>query len=72
MRTKSFMKIIGEVESDETFVGGKAKNMHKGQRKVKGTGMIGKTIVHGLLQRGTEVRCAKRSARLRPKRRQSR
>jgi transposase-like protein len=58
MRTKSFRKIIGEIESDETFVGGKARNMHVGKRKVKGTGPIGKTVVHGLLERGGEVRCS--------------
>lgn len=58
MQTKSFHKQNRIVESDETFIGGRAKNLHKGKRKVMGTGMIGKAIVHGLLQRGTEVRCA--------------
>ena len=40
--------------------------MHKGKRKVSGTGMFGKAIVHGLLQRGTEVRCAVVSDHKRP------
>jgi transposase-like protein len=31
MKTKSFRKIRGEVESDESFIGGKAKNMHEPQ-----------------------------------------
>jgi transposase-like protein len=57
MQTKSFRKIKGEVESDETFIGGKATNMHHGKRKAKGTGGAGKTIVQGLLERGGEVRC---------------
>ena len=58
MRTPTFRKIRGEVESDETFVGGKLRNMHKSKRtKVKkGTGWIGKQIVHGLLERGSHVR----------------
>src|SRR5438445_135258 len=28
LKTKSFNKFTGEVESDETFIGGKARNMH--------------------------------------------
>ena len=41
----------GTVEADETFIGGKARNMHKGKRKVKGTGIAGKAVVMGLLER---------------------
>jgi transposase-like protein len=41
----------GTVEVDETFIGAKARNMHAGKRKVKGTGPIGKTPVVGVLQR---------------------
>ncbi|MDZ4687771.1 MAG: IS1595 family transposase [Planctomycetaceae bacterium] len=47
-----FMK--NTVEADETFIGGKARNMHKGKRKVKGTGSTGKEIVMGLLERGED------------------
>ena len=56
MQTKSFGKMGGMVESDETFVGGKAKFMHAGKRKerIQGRGTVGKTIVHGFLQRSTE------------------
>ena len=57
MKTKTFRKITGEIESDETYIGGKVKNMHKGSRKAKGTGFMGKAIVHGILERGGEVRC---------------
>jgi transposase-like protein len=43
----------GEVEVDETFIGGKARFMHKGERarKIKGTGGMGKAAVMGLLER---------------------
>jgi transposase-like protein len=48
----------GPIEVDETFVGGKVKNMHK-SRKVKGMSYAagnGKTIVMGMLERGGKVR----------------
>lgn len=47
-------KMKGEVETDETFIGGEAKNMHKHKReaKIKGRGAVGKAIVHGILERG--------------------
>ena len=48
-----FEKFSGTVEADETYVGGKARNMHKGKRKAKGRGAVGKAIVAGLLQRHT-------------------
>ena len=51
MQSKTFDKLGGEVEIDETYIGGKARNMHKGQRKLKGTGGVGKAVVMGLLQR---------------------
>jgi transposase-like protein len=46
----------GEVEVDETFIGGKARNMHPGKQKAKGTGTVGKAVVMGLLERHGEVR----------------
>lgn len=53
MQTGTFEKLSGEVEADETYVGGKARNMHKDKRaeKIKGTGSSGKTIVLGAVQR---------------------
>jgi hypothetical protein len=55
-------KLSGTVEMDETFVGGKLKNMHK-SKKPKGTGFSGiaggamaKTIVVGMLERNGCVR----------------
>lgn len=54
METGSFRKMDGTVESDETFVGGKAANMHAKRRAkvITGRGAVGKAIVHGLLERG--------------------
>jgi transposase-like protein len=48
--------LSGEVEIDETFIGGKARNMHPGKRKAKGSGVVGKAVVLGLLERHGEVR----------------
>jgi len=58
MQTGTFNKLAGPVEADETFVGGKAKNMHKDKReaKIKGRGSVGKAIVMGILERHGEVR----------------
>ena len=49
----SFDKFSGEVEVDESYIGGKAKNMHRARRKriIKGTGGHDKTAVMGLLER---------------------
>jgi transposase-like protein len=33
MQTGTFQKLSGEVEADETFIDGEARNMHKGKRK---------------------------------------
>lgn len=52
--------LSGEVEVDETFIGGKARNMHKEKRArvITGTGGKDKAIVMGMLERGGEVRAA--------------
>lgn len=57
MNSGTFEKMSGEVEGDETFVGGKAKNMHKERRQniIKGRGAVGKAIVMGLLERGDKA-----------------
>jgi transposase-like protein len=48
--------LSGEVEVDETFVGGKDKNKHADKREHRGRGPIGKVAVMGLLARHGEVR----------------
>ena len=52
-RTKSFNRQLeGEIEVDETFVGGKARNRHKDKRGTSGvTGGAGKAIVAGAIER---------------------
>ena len=58
MQMRSLDNWDGEVEVDETFIGGKARNMHKHvrARKITGTGGKDKTVVAGALQRGGRVR----------------
>lgn len=55
IHAKSFDKMGGHVEVDETFIGGKARNMHGAKRKRLGISqsrsMIGKVAVMGLLER---------------------
>ena len=58
MQTGTFEKLSGTVEADETFIGGKAINMHKNKlAKLKAEGRTlkaggaGKAIVMGLLDR---------------------
>jgi transposase-like protein len=55
MHHGSFDKMTGTVEADETFIGGKARNMHRDvrARKIHGTGGMGKAVVLGLLERET-------------------
>jgi transposase-like protein len=49
--------LTGQVEADETFVGGLSKNMHKDvrARKITGTGGSGKITVAGIAQRQGKV-----------------
>jgi transposase-like protein len=72
MQEGSIVKMKGQIEADESFIGGLARNMHKDRRaRVKtlttgGTrtarGSVGKTAVMGLLERNSpekhsRVRC---------------
>ena len=52
-RGGGIVRADGVFECDESFIGGKARNMHADKRaeKIKGTGPAGKTAVMGLLAR---------------------
>src|SRR6266404_8249219 len=58
LQAGGFEKLSGEVEVDETFIGGKARNMHlkKRAQRITGTGGKDKTAVMGILERGGKVR----------------
>src|SRR5215467_61041 len=66
LQTENGGKMSGHVEADETFIGGKARNMHYGKRKrmgiTQGRSMAGKVAVMGLLERhpenGSQIRLA--------------
>lgn len=51
-------KLSGEVEADETYIGGKARNMHKDKqaKALKAEGYFRKAVVMGMLERDGEVR----------------
>lgn len=54
-------KMSGHVEADETFIGGKARNMHMAERKrrITGTGGKDKVPVMGILERGKDGKNSK-------------
>ena len=58
LKEGGFGKLSGEVEADESFIGGKSRNMHKSARarRITGTGGKDKAVVFGVLQRGGKVR----------------
>ena len=61
LQRSSLVKLGGngsEVEVDETFIGGKARNMHRNvhRRRIVQGGPHDKVIVMGILERGGEVR----------------
>ena len=61
MQEGSIVKMKGRIEADESFIGGLARNMHRGKRekmkslstggKRRARGAVGKTAVMGLLER---------------------
>lgn len=59
MEDGTFNKLNGTVEADETWIGGKARNMHKARRAevyggAKPNGYVGKAGVMGFLERNPE------------------
>jgi transposase-like protein len=58
MHSGSFSnKLSGQIEADETYIGGKARNMHADKRaeKITGTGGKDKVAVMGILERGPKT-----------------
>ena len=55
-------KLSGEIEVDESFIGGKARNMHKGVKAKKlqgrGGGSTHRVAVQGILERGGHIRAS--------------
>lgn len=58
MKLGTIEKMKGEVEADETFIGGLSKNMHAWRRQKLniGTGGVSKMAVAGMLERGKPSR----------------
>jgi transposase-like protein len=57
MQNGTLDKLTGDVEADETYIGGKVENMHEWDKLCKGIqgrGTVGKAIVFGVLQRNTK------------------
>lgn len=57
MHDPDFQKLMGIVEVDETFLGGKRGKMHKSKRDPHGWGQHGKTPVIGAISRKGNVVC---------------
>jgi transposase-like protein len=66
MQDGSIEKFSGRVEADETFIGGRARNMHADKRAKlqKGRGSIGKVAVMGLLERNSPERASRIKVRV--------
>ncbi len=56
MQTENVTPLSGEVEVDETFIGGKERFKHASKRKHLGRGAVGKAAVMGLLERHGQIR----------------
>src|SRR5438105_3942752 len=54
----SIEKLKGRVEADETFIGGRARNMHANKKRYA-DGWLGKTAVLGLLERNAPDKCSR-------------
>jgi transposase-like protein len=71
VQTGSFIRSSGEYAADETFIGGKSKNMSKARlaKTITGSGVSGKEVVMGVIRRGSETQSSKVTAEHVPNRR---
>lgn len=56
MDRRNYDKMHGEVQIDNTYVGGKEKNKHASKKLNAGRGAVGKVAVVGMRDEGGEVR----------------
>src|SRR5713226_7713320 len=59
MQDGSFVTFKGQVEADETYIGAKARYMHKNKRTGVGHAGLVKTPVQGILERNTEEKASR-------------
>ncbi len=59
MQDGSIEKFSGKVEADETFIGGRARNMHADKKAHVKAGVVGKVAVMGLLERNSPERSSR-------------
>ena len=64
MQNESAEQFSGRVEADETFIGGKARNMHADKKAHVKPGMVGKVAVMGLLERNSPERASRIKVRI--------
>jgi transposase-like protein len=66
MKVGGIEMVDGITEIDESYVGGKKRNMHLGKRDKVGTGGAGKALVAGVLKRGDDKSASRVRAMLIP------
>jgi transposase-like protein len=64
MQEGSIEKFSGRVEADETFIGGRARNMHADKKAHVKAGVVGKVAVMGLLERNSPERASRIKVRV--------
>jgi len=64
MQNESTEQFSGRVEADETFIGGRARNMHADEKAHVKAGVVGKVAVMGLLERNSPERASRIKVRV--------